>query len=113
MAGLLPLLLAAAAPAPAPVLADAGLDRRCYALMAALAGDADPRLRSVGLGAAHYFLGRIDATGAGFDPGAAAAVPEGADREALLRRCGAELEAAGHDFRSLGEALARPRRPRA
>ncbi len=64
-------LMAAAstsAPANEPVTA-AALDQRCFRLMADLAEDEDPRIRSLGRVAAQYFLGRIDAAAAGLRPG--------------------------------------------
>ena len=84
------------------------LDRQCFALMASLAGDEDPRLSGVGSIAAQYFLGRLDAAGEIDAEAAAAAAPEGSAREALLRRCGNVLQAGGRDFRALGEALVAP-----
>ena len=88
----------------------AALDLRCYRLMAELAGDEDPRIRTAGMTGAQYFLGRIDAASPGFDPdmesGAGVA---GAERERLIGRCGALMGAGGRDFRALGERLARPR----
>jgi hypothetical protein len=96
----------AAASNPAPVAdAETALDQRCFSLMAQLAEDQDPRVRSLGRVAAQYFLGRIDAAAPGFDPEDAAA-PESGDHEALLRRCGDAMQAGGRDFRSIGEALA-------
>jgi len=102
----------AAAPNPAPVAdaATALLDRSCFSLMAELAEDDDPRVRSLGRVAAQYFLGRIDAASPGFDPAEATAVPAG-DHEALLRRCGDAMQAGGRDFRSIGAALAPTARP--
>lgn len=108
------LIMAAAptnAPANAPVT-DAALDQRCFRLMADLAEDEDQRIRSLGQVAAQYFLGRIDAARPGFDPETAldAEAPSGAQRDALLRRCGDAMQAGGRDFRSIGQALApRPR----
>ena len=105
--------LLAAAPVPAPADAPAvDLDRRCFALMAELAEAEDSRLRSLGQVAAQYFLGRIDAASADFDPEALPAVAAG-DRETLLRRCGDAMQAGGRDFRSIGEALVPARRPAA
>ena len=104
--------LLAAAPNPAPVGdATIALDQRCFSLMAQLAEDRDPRVRSLGQVAAQYFLGRIDAASPGFDP-ASAIAPAPGDRAALLRRCGDAMQAGGRDFRSIGEALA-PARPAA
>jgi hypothetical protein len=103
----------AAAPTPAPV-GDAvtALDQRCFSLMAELAEDQDPRVRSLGRVAAQYFLGRIDAAAPGFDPEAAAPAEPG-DHDRLLRRCGDAMQAGGRDFRSIGEALAPQGRPSA
>jgi hypothetical protein len=108
---LIAVALAAAASNPAPAAdATTALDQRCFSLMAELAQDQDPRVRSLGRVAAQYFLGRIDAATPGFDPADAAAA-EGGDRAALLRRCGDA--AGGRDFRSIGEALAPAARPSA
>jgi hypothetical protein len=111
MESVLIAVVLAAAPTPAPV-ADAAtaLDQRCFGLMARLAEDDDPRVRSLGRVAAQYFLGRIDAASPGFDP-ADAAAPEAGDHEALLRRCGDAMQAGGRDFRSIGQALAPASRP--
>jgi hypothetical protein len=100
-------LAAASTPAPAADAATALLDQRCFGLMAQLAEDDDPRVRSLGRVAAQYFLGRIDAASPGFDP-AEAAAPGAGDHEALLRRCGDAMQAGGRDFRSIGRALAAP-----
>ena len=96
---------------PAPVNEPA-LDARCFALMASLAEDDDPRIRSMGRVAAQYFLGRIDAGQPGFDPDSAldSAVPAGAERDRLLRACGDAMQAGGRDFRNIGAALAPPSR---
>jgi hypothetical protein len=112
---LLAAMIAAAstsAPTGAPVGGTA-LDQRCFRLMADLAENEDPRIRGLGRMAAQYFLGRIDAAQPGFDPEAAlaAAAPAGAEREQLLGRCGDAMQAGGHDFRSIGQALAPARRP--
>jgi len=100
----------AAAPAPAPGPA---LDRRCFRLMADLAEDDDPRVSALGRVAAQYFLGRIDASDPGFDPGAAmeAEAPSGAERQQLLGQCGDAMQAGGRDFRTIGRQLAPARRP--
>ena len=92
---------------------DAALDQRCFRLMADLAEDDDPRIRSLGRMAAQYFLGRLDAARPGFDPAAAldADPPAGPERQRLLGRCGDAMEAGGHDFRNIGRQLAPPRRP--
>ena len=102
-----PIAQPGAEPAPAP------LDLRCFRLMAELAGDEDPRIRSMGRIAAQYFLGRIDAAAPGFDPEAVLAEPAGADRGRLLRQCSDVMGAGGRDFRAIGEALAAPARPTA
>lgn len=104
------VLAAAPIPAPAADAATAQFDQRCFSLMAQLAEDDDPRVRSLGRVAAQYFLGRIDAAGPGFDPGEAAA-PDPGEHEALLRRCGDAMQAGGRDFRTIGQALAPPARP--
>ncbi|MGE0178633.1 MAG: hypothetical protein AB7O91_02280 [Sphingomonas sp.] len=87
---------------------DASLDRQCFALMASLAEDEDPRLSGAGSMAAQYFLGRLDAAGEIDAEAAAAAMPQGAARDGLLRRCGDAMQAGGRDFRALGEALVAP-----
>ena len=115
---LLAAVLLAAAPTPTPVnepVSPAALDQRCFRLMADLAEDEDPRIQSLGRVAAQYFLGRIDAAQPGFDPDGAidGEAGAGADRDALLRRCGDAMQAGGRDFRSIGQALAPPRRPTA
>jgi hypothetical protein len=106
-------LFALAAP-PEPVSAEAPdtLDRRCYGLMAALAETDDPRIREAALVGAQYFLGRLDAGAGGFDPDAP--LPSSgadAEREQLIRRCGALMGAGGRDFRALGQRLARAADP--
>jgi hypothetical protein len=103
---LIAAFLVAASPS-APVEDANALDRRCFGLMAGLAEDDDPRVRSLGRVAAQYFLGRIDAASPGFDP-ASVEVPQG-NRDALLRRCGDAMQAGGRDFRAIGEQLAVPR----
>ena len=106
---LIAAFLAAASPS-APVDDANALDRRCFGLMAGLAEDDDPRVRSLGRVAAQYFLGRIDAAEPGFDP-ASVEIPAGHD-DALLRRCGDAMQAGGRDFRDIGRQLAQPaRRP--
>jgi hypothetical protein len=93
--------------------AGAALDQRCFALMADLAEDEDPRIRSLGRMAAQYFLGRLDAARPGFDPAAAldSDAPEGHERQQLLGACGDAMETGGRDFRAIGRQLAPPRRP--
>jgi hypothetical protein len=107
------LLLAAlmASPAAAPAAApspDPG-DLRCYRLMADLARSDVPAARALGLSAAHFFIGRIDAAAPDYDLAAAPAVPE-AERTAALRRCTDTLGASGFDPNGLGASLetARP-----
>ena len=85
------------------------LDLRCYRLMAELAREDDPRVRSAGMTGAQYFLGRLDAADPGFDPDVAASgdpLPL-AEHDALVRRCGDAMGAGGRDFRALGERLVR------
>lgn len=103
MVSVLPLALLALSSA-----ADASsLDLRCYRLMAELAREDDPRIRSAGLTGAHYFLGRLDVADPDFDPDAETGdeqVPL-VEREALVRRCGEAMGASGRDFRALGQQL--------
>ena len=116
MESVLVAALLAASPMVAPAEANdasAGLDLRCFSLMAELAEADDPRIRGAGRIAAQYFLGRIDAGSPGFDPEAAPAPASGAARERLLRECSAALEGAGRDFRTIGETLAPSPRPTA
>jgi hypothetical protein len=100
------------APVNEPVAGPA-LNQRCFRLMADLAGDRDPRVQGLGRMAAQYFLGRIDAAQPGFDPDAALTgeAPQGAERSRLLAQCGDAMQAGGHDFRSIGEALVPRGRP--
>jgi hypothetical protein len=100
------------APVNEPVSGPA-LNQRCFRLMADLAEDRDPRVQGLGRMAAQYFLGRIDAAQPGFDPASAleAEAPAGAERAQLLARCGDAMQAGGHDFRSIGEALVPRGRP--
>jgi len=96
-------LLALAAPqAAAPV----ETDLRCYRLMAELARAEDPAARRLGLTAAQYFLGRIDAAAPGTDLARIAPVAE-SERAPLMRRCGDALSEGGFDLRALGESLDR------
>jgi len=95
------------APDGAPDIA-AALDLRCYRLMAELAGDDDPRVSSAGRTGAQYFLGRIDAHSPGLEPDRAGGeAPAEAEREQLIGQCGKVMDEAGHDFRAIGQALAR------
>ena len=98
------LLLAALLATPAPVPAPDETDVRCYRLMAELARAEDPAVRAVGMSAAHYFLGRIDAAAPGYDL-AGSAAPEQGERPALLERCTAALSENGYDPRALGASL--------
>ena len=97
--------LAASSPpqARAPALE---ADLLCYRLMADLAGAEEPAARALGMSAAHFFIGRIDAAAAGYDLASAPAVPQ-AERAALLRRCTEALGASGFE-RGMGERLERP-----
>lgn len=85
------------------------LDLRCYRLMAELARQDDPRIRSAGMTGAQYFLGRLDAAAPGFDPDSESGDEAAslAGRETLVRRCGEAMGAGGRDFRALGESLVR------
>jgi hypothetical protein len=102
---LIAVVLAAASPSAPAGDAATALDQRCFGLMAQLAEEDDPRVRSLGRVAAQYFLGRIDAASPGFDP-AGLAAPEASERDSLLRRCGDAMQAGGRDFRAIGEQLA-------
>ena len=107
------LLAALVAAAPAPV-GSPELDRACFVLMAEMADNGDVRVRSLSQMAAQYFLGRIDAADSAFDPETALASPAPtAERGRLLEQCGDAMQAGGHDFRSIGQALAAPVRPAA
>ena len=107
---LIALLVSATSPAaPADAGGPAPLDLRCFRLMADLADDQDPRIRSMGTVGAQYFLGRIDAAAPGFDVDQALEGSVG-DRDGLLRECGEVLRAGGRDFRAIGESLATTRR---
>ena len=103
---LIAALLAASPVAASGENAGAALDRQCFALMASLAGDEDPRISGIGSVAAQYFLGRLDAAGEIDAEAAAASAPQGTARETLLRRCGEAMPA--RDFRALGDALIAP-----
>ena len=105
---LIAAFLAASSVAAPGENAGAALDRQCFALMASLAGEEDPRISGAGSVAAQYFLGRLDAAGEIDAEAAAAAAPEGAARETLLRRCGEAMQVGGRDFRALGDALIAP-----
>jgi len=95
-----------AASAPAQAAAPAEPDLRCYRLMAELARVEDPAVRTLGITAAHYFLGRIDAASPGYDLARIAAIAE-AERAPLLRRCGEALNSGGFDLNALGASLDR------
>jgi hypothetical protein len=90
------LLSSAPAGAAAPDETDVG----CYRLMAELARAPDPDVRTLGLTAAQYFLGRIDAAAPGYE--ARGAPISDAERPDLVRRCGERLNANGFDLRALG-----------
>ena len=93
----------AGAPPPA---GNSALDQRCYRLMAELADNEDPRIRTAAMTGAQYFLGRLDADGE--EPGEVAGPLAQREREVLIGRCGDLMGAGGRDFRALGERLARP-----
>ena len=100
------LLLAAMLATPVPGAAPDETDVRCYRLMAELARADDPEVRRIGLTAAQFFLGRIDAAAPGSEVGLAAI--DAAERPELIRRCGARLDASGFDPRRAGASLERP-----
>ncbi|HEY0011803.1 MAG TPA: hypothetical protein VGB79_03005 [Allosphingosinicella sp.] len=104
---LLAALMAWPAAAPASAPAPDPADLRCYRLMADLARAEEPSARALGLSAAHFFIGRIDAAAPGFDLEAAPAVPE-PERAASLRRCTDTLRASRFDPEGLGASLERP-----
>ena len=79
-------------------------DVRCYRAMAELARAEDPPARMLGLAAAQYFLGRIDAAAPGYDMASVAPVAVG-DRAGLIRRCSEALRASGFYLRALGASL--------
>jgi hypothetical protein len=97
------LLAALLATPPGAAAAPDETDLRCYRLMAELAQAEDSEARRVGLIAAQFFLGRIDAAAPGYEVGTAAR--EEAGRTELLRRCGAVLDAGGFDPREAGTSL--------
>jgi hypothetical protein len=100
------LLLAAMLATPIQGPAPDETDVRCYRLMAELAGAEDPAARNLGMTAAQYFLGRIDAAAPGYDLAGAPPIAE-AERNELTRRCGEALDAGGFDLRALGASLER------
>jgi hypothetical protein len=100
------LFAALAASSPQPQAPALEADVRCYRLMADLAAADEPAARALGMSAAHFFIGRIDAAAPGYDLAAAPAVPE-AERAGLLRRCTEALGASGFQ-REIGESLERP-----
>ena len=101
------LLAALLAASPAPVSAPADTDLRCFRLMADLARADDPEVRALGLTAASFFLGRIDAARPGFDVRTAGAPSDG-ERPALLRACSAALSASGFDLGALRRSMEQP-----
>lgn len=114
MGSVLIAALLAATPATLPTAADpAGLDRRCFALMAEIAEDEDPRLRALGRVAAPYFLGRIDAIDAGVETEESRATepPAGEERGDLLIACGDAMLSGGYDFEGIGDGLTPPDLP--
>ncbi|HZF93742.1 MAG TPA: hypothetical protein VEZ20_02600 [Allosphingosinicella sp.] len=100
------ILLAALLASPQAAAPDPA-DLRCYRLMADLARAEEPAARALGLSAAHFFIGRIDAAVPGYDLARAPAVPE-SERADLLARCTQTLGASGFDPEGLGERLDRP-----
>jgi hypothetical protein len=95
------LLASPQAPGPDPT------DLRCYRLMADLAHADEPAARALGLSAAHFFIGRIDAAAPDYDLTQAPAVAAG-ERTQVLARCTQTLGASGFDPESLDERLDRP-----
>ena len=95
------LMASPAAPAPDPQ------DLRCYRLMADLARAEAPAARALGMSAAQFFIGRIDAAAPGYDLASAPAIAS-AERAALLGRCTDTLGASGFDPQALGTRLERP-----
>jgi hypothetical protein len=93
------LLLAVLLSAPAQPAAPDETDIGCYRLMAELARAPDPEVRTLGLTAAQYFLGRIDAASPGFE--VRGAPVSDAERPDLVRRCGERLNANGFDLGAL------------
>ncbi|MEA3040848.1 MAG: hypothetical protein QOC65_337, partial [Sphingomonadales bacterium] len=93
---LLAVLLSSAPASAAPDETDVS----CYRLMAELARAPDPDVRTLGLTAAQYFLGRIDAASPGYE--VRGAPVSDAERPDLVRRCGERLNANGFDLRALG-----------
>ncbi|HEX8653822.1 MAG TPA: hypothetical protein VF693_01180 [Allosphingosinicella sp.] len=82
-------------------------DLSCYRLMAELARAPDPEARTLGLTAAQYFLGRIDAASPGYEVRGAPVAD--AERPELVRRCGERLQTNGFDLRALRASGERPR----
>ena len=100
------LLLAALMATPAAPRPDPA-DLICYRLMADLARAEEPAARALGMSAAHFFIGRIDAAAPGYDLASAPAVAA-SERAALLGRCTQMLGASGFDPQALGARLERP-----
>src|SRR4028118_1876522 len=92
-------LVAAPAPAggPGAPAAHVPCDRR----WAGRAGAEAPAARTLGLGAAQYFLGRIDAVAPGYDLAHIAPIRDD-ERADLVRRCSEALNAGGFDLPALG-----------
>ena len=100
------MLLAALLASPSAQAPDPA-DLRCYRLMGDLARADEPAARALGLGAAHFFIGRIDAAAPGYDLARAPAVAAG-ERPAVLSRCMETLDASGFALEGLGSRLERP-----
>jgi hypothetical protein len=75
--------------------------------MAELAASDDPRARTLGITAAHFFLGRLDAAAPGSES-RTVAPPSAEERPRLLGRCSEALGAGGFDVGALGGALQEP-----
>lgn len=73
------------------------LDRQCYRLMEHLAQSEEPRIRTLATAAAHFFLGRLDASGLSLDGDEGERDNQGDPR--LMAQCGDLLDAGGYALR--------------
>ena len=102
--------MTAQAPAPAAPASDQnGRDARCLIVSSALTDSDDAEVRTAGLIAAQYYLGRIDGRSPGVDLEAllireAERLPP-ADQQALLTSCGAVLEQRGKALEAIGDRM--------
>jgi len=97
---LLAALAATVSPADAAAPAPAEIDVRCYRAMAVLARQDDPQARSLGMAAASYFLGRIDAAVPGYDVSLARGAVTASEQPGLVAQCSAILAESGVDLRA-------------